>query len=90
MNKPSRYIVKGALIALASVVALGSAGCAAGVRVYDPEFSVYHNWDRNEESVFRVYLGERHEPYRKFRSLDEGQQREYWRWRHDRGDADRH
>ena len=90
MSNPHIGIMKGALVALASALLLESAGCAVGFRVYDPEYGVYHSWDRNEESVFRIYLGERHERYRKFRNLDEGQQRDYWKWRHDHGDVDRH
>lgn len=90
MSKPYRHIVNGALVALLSGLALGSAGCAVGYRVYDPEFSTYHRWDRNEDLQFRFYLDSRHEPYRSFRSLDEHQQRDYWRWRHDHGNADHH
>ena len=76
------------MVALAGGLLISSAGCAVGFRVYDPEYGVYHGWDRNEESQFRIYLGERHEPYRKFRNLDEDQQRQYWKWRHERRDAD--
>ena len=90
MSKSSRRVGRAALAALLGGLLLGSAGCAVGMRVYDPEYGVYHSWDRNEESEFRIYLGERHEPYRQFRSLDEGQQREYWKWRHARGEGDHH
>lgn len=90
MSMATPDIVKAALVALFSGIALIGSGCAVGFRAYDPEFGVYHHWDRDEESVFRIYLGERHEPYRKYRNLDEGQQREYWRWRHERHEADHH
>jgi len=90
MSLSAPYIVKAVLVVLFSGVALLSSGCAVGFRAYDPEFGVYHRWDRNEESVFRIYLGERHEPYRRFRSLDNDQQREYWKWRHERREADHH
>jgi hypothetical protein len=92
MSKRSRCIAAAALVALLSGLALGGAGCAVGFRAYDPEYSDYHYWSRDEESVFRIYLDGRHEPYRKFRSMDSGQQREYWKWRHEyeRPDSDRH
>jgi len=90
MSKQPRCIAAGVLVALLGGLALGSAGCAVGFRVYDPGYSEYHYWDRDEESVFRIYLEGRHEPYRKFRSMDRDRQREYWKWRHERSDADRH
>jgi hypothetical protein len=90
MSKPSRCIAAAALIALLSGLALGGAGCALGVRMYDPDYGDYHRWNRDEETVFRIYLDGRHEPYREFRSLDRDQQHEYWKWRHERSDSDRH
>ena len=89
MSKPSQYILKDLLVALVTGIALASASCAVGYRVYDPEYGAYHNWDSVEENNYRVYLDSRHEPYHKFRSMDESQQRNYWKWRHDRGEADR-
>ena len=70
-------------------MALPVAGCAVGFRVYDPGYGEYHEWTSHEESTFRVYLEGRHEPYRRFRSLDRDQQREYWKWRHEQPDVDR-
>jgi hypothetical protein len=37
-----RKTAAAALLVRLGVAALGSAGCAAAVRVYDPEFSEYH------------------------------------------------
>ena len=90
MSRHSRVLAAAALVALSSGLVLGSAGCVAGVRVYDPEYNQYHHWNRGEEVQFRVYLDGRHEPYRKFRSLNRDEQRDYWKWRHERGDEDRH
>jgi hypothetical protein len=90
MTKHFRGIAAATLVALLSGLALGSAGCAVGFRVYDPGYREYHRWNRDEEAVFRVYLDGRHEPYRKFRSLNQDEQRDYWKWRHERPDSDRH
>ncbi|HLQ13392.1 MAG TPA: hypothetical protein VK130_09145 [Steroidobacteraceae bacterium] len=89
MSKYSRSVATATLVALLGALALGEAGCAVGFRVYDPEYGGYHYWDRHEEGVFRIYLEGRHEPYRKFRSLGQDRQREYWKWRHDRPDEGR-
>lgn len=85
-----RKTAAAALLVLLSVAALGGAGCAAAVRVYDPEFGEYHYWDRNEEGVFRGYLSARHEPYKEFGSLNSDDQQAYWRWRHDISEANAH
>lgn len=72
------------------VVALaGAAGCAARVRVYDEPRRDYHRWDSREDRAYRVFLVERHRPYREFRLLERREQEEYWSWRHDHADADR-
>ena len=92
MSKYFRSIGAAALVAMLSGLALGNAGCAVGFRVYDPDYGRYHYWNGQEETQFRIYLDGRHEPYRKFRSMDKDQQREYWKWRHEheRSDEDRH
>lgn len=60
------------------------------VRVYDRAHHDYHNWDTNEERVYRSYLEGRHEAYREYRRINRKHQREYWHWRHEHPDADRH
>lgn len=70
----------------------GMAFCQAGfadgveVRVYDREHHDYHQWNANEDGVYRSYLLERHEPYREYRVQGREHQRAYWRWRHERRD----
>jgi hypothetical protein len=68
------------------------APIASADRLYDREHGDYHNWDDSEDVQFRLYLGERNEPYREFREMDADHQRAYWRWRHEhheRHDPDR-
>jgi hypothetical protein len=62
----------------------GLSGCVVGVggRYYDPYYHDYHAWNDSEEAQFRIYLGERHEPYREYRRLGRDEQRGYWEWRH--------
>ena len=73
-----------ACLALLGALALGNAGCVAAVRVYDPLYGDYHYWNGDEEASFRVFLNERHEPYRDFRHLDRDRQQAYWKWHHER------
>ena len=80
-----RYIAPLVLIAALG----GAAGCTAGVRVYDAPHGDYHRWNNREDRAYRAYLAERHREYREFRTLNRGEQEEYWRWRHDHPDRDR-
>jgi hypothetical protein len=70
----------------------GLSGCVVGTRgsYYDPYYRDYHTWNDAEEAQFRIYLGERQQPYREYRRLDADQQRDYWQWRHAHPDNERH
>jgi hypothetical protein len=57
-------------------------------RVYDRDHKDYHNWDDNEDRVYRQYLVERHRDYRPFVEVKEKDQRAYWTWRHSHPDHD--
>jgi len=59
-------------------------------RVYDSSHKDYHNWDRTEDDTYRHWLDGRHEAYVDYDKLDAKRQREYWKWRHEHGDNDRH
>lgn len=67
---------------------LAITGCAArvgvGYRVYDPYRSDYHVWNNGEVGYYNQWVVETHRPHREFRRLRPEEQREYWRWRHDR------
>jgi len=81
-----RYIGTILLIA-ASLVPLGTIGCAA--RVYDGYHSDYHRWNDREERAYRIWLAERRYEYREYARLTEAEQHEYWNWRHNHPDAGR-
>ena len=72
-------------------VALASSGCAARMRVYDPEYRDYHRWDAGEDRAYHRYWMENRgrEPYREYNRLDDREQRDYWNWRHGHPDEDR-
>ena len=59
-------------------------------RVYDRNHKDYHNWDANEDRVYRHWLEGKHETYREFNRLNAKRQREYWDWRHHHEDHDEH
>jgi hypothetical protein len=83
-------IFSSAILATAFLLASAGSGCAGRVRVYDEYHSDYHQWDRHEDGAYRRYLGERHEQYRDYNKLDKDHQKDYWNWRHDHPDSDRH
>ena len=80
---------------LASILGSSLAGIACGghhyYRVYDPYYTDYHHWDRDEDAYYQRWADETHrDPHRDFRRLRPEEQKEYWTWRHNHGDRDRH
>ncbi len=85
MHRGSRYL---SLIFLASALAtpLVTTGCATH-RVYDPYYSDYHTWDRNENVYYQQWIVENHrDPHRDYKHLNKDEQKQYWDWRHSHGD----
>lgn len=83
----------GSLLLSATLLAQATTACAVRsetrVRIYDPDRRDWHDWDDHEDRVFRRYLSERQEKYRRFHSLNDREKSEYWRWRHSKPDPDR-
>jgi hypothetical protein len=80
---------------LAAALASSLAGFACEhhhyYRVYDPYYTDYHVWDNDEVFYYNRWSGETHrDPHREFRKLPPEEQKEYWTWRHNHGDHDRH
>ena len=92
MHRGYRYLL-GGFILTAALVAPAARNAAAkpqevGVRYYDRDHRDYHNWDDREDRSYRVYLGERHREYHPFAEIRVGDQRAYWKWRHNHPDHD--
>jgi hypothetical protein len=83
-------MVKKSLAALTFAAALGgfvltpAIGQAQGSepRMYDRAHKDYHNWNTEEDRMYRQYLTEHHHKYREFQRMSKKQQNEYWKWRH--------
>ena len=83
------------LTAALTVSAAPKAGAAQEVvvrvdhpRYYDRDRRDYHEWNDREDHSYRVYLGERHRPYREFHRVNRREQNHYWQWRHNHPDRD--
>ncbi len=76
--------------AAALLIAVGDIGCAGRVRVYDEYHSDYHVWGHDEDLAYRQYWSNQHQPYREYGKLNKDEQKDYWTWRHDHPDSDRH
>ena len=89
MNRRSNLL---RTLLLTGVIAVSGAGVACAehhhYRVYDPYYTDYHNWDRNENGYYQRWADETHRD-RDFRKLRPEEQKEYWTWRHNHGDHDR-
>jgi hypothetical protein len=54
-------------------------------RYYDKNHKDYHTWDSNEEQSYKHYQTEHHQK-RVFNQLNQSQQSNYWKWRHNNPD----
>ncbi len=91
MKSTSRFLSSCVLAAALASSALGTA-CYHHhyYRVYDPYYSDYHVWNDEEIGYYHQWAREYHrDPDRDFRRLRPEEQKEYWTWRHSRGDHDR-
>jgi hypothetical protein len=64
-------------------------GCATH-RVYDPYYHDYHQWNQPEQVYYQQWEGETHRDHRDLNQRAADEQKEYWTWRHNHPDADRH
>jgi hypothetical protein len=73
-----------AALALPLTATVFMSGCAerASVRVYDPYYSDYHVWNRDEVVYYNRWENETHRDHREFKQRKSDEQKEYWTWRH--------
>jgi hypothetical protein len=59
-------------------------------RIYDRDHKDYHNWNGDEDRVYRQWYTESHNGrgYREYNKLKHKEQNAYWNWRHQHGDHD--
>jgi hypothetical protein len=83
------------LVSLFLAAAMAAAGLACVsrhhyYRVYDPYYTDYHVWNDEEVVYYRQWANESHrDASRDFRKIPPEEQKEYWTWRHNRGDSNR-
>jgi hypothetical protein len=54
---------------------------------HDAQHNDDHQWNRNEDQAYRVYVKENHRKNTNFVKLREPDQQAYWGWRHEHSDA---
>ena len=72
-----------AALAAAACLLFNACAMRADYRVYDSYFHEYHVWGAPETSLYTEWETQTHRKHRDFRKLRSGEQRDYWRWRHD-------
>ena len=56
-------------------------GCAARVRIYDPYYHDYHDWN-GEVVYYNQWEAETRREHRDFNNRSADEQHAYWDWRH--------
>jgi hypothetical protein len=54
---------------------------------HDKQHNDDHQWNGQEDKAYRIYAKQNHRKYGDFSRLKEGDQQNYWNWRHEHSDA---
>jgi hypothetical protein len=89
MDRRSNLLSSGLLASTLALSLMGTACAEHHYRVYDPYYSDYHVWNGDEVVYYHQWARDNHrDEHRDFRKLPPEEQKEYWTWRHSRGDHD--
>ena len=58
-----------------------------GHSYHDKQHNDDHAWNGQEDKAYRIYVKQNHRKYSDFSRLKEGDQQNYWNWRHEHSDA---
>ena len=76
---------------LLSVALMAPLAMQAEQRYYDRDRKDYHEWNEGERKAYKHWLeAERKAKYHDWKKANKREREEYWRWRHDHADWDRH
>ena len=59
-------------------------------RYYDKSAGDYHEWNQNENQVYHQYVTDNHKRDREFAKTTRSEKKDYFKWRHDHPDQDKH
>ena len=54
---------------------------------HDKQHNDDHQWNRNEDQAYKVYVKDNHRKNTSFVKLKDNDQQAYWGWRHEHSDA---
>ena len=54
---------------------------------HDKQQNDDHSWNGQEDKAYRMYAKQNHRRYGDFAKLKEGDQQNYWNWRHEHSDS---
>ena len=82
-------LLSAALLAPIAVAPLAlRAQDPAAVRTYhDKQNNDDHQWNGQEDKAYRMYAKQNHRKYTDFAKLNDSNQQNYWKWRHEHSDA---
>jgi len=59
-------------------------------RYYDKDARDYHEWNQHEDQVYHQYVTENHKRDREFTKTNNAEKKDYFKWRHEHPDQDKH
>jgi hypothetical protein len=78
------------LLGAALIATLGLRADDHPKRYYDREHKDYHEWNDREQQSYQRYRDEKHIGNHEWQRAPKPEQRDYWKWRHEHPDGDRH
>ena len=91
MNKKIGLIRAACLACALAIAGLSLACVHHRYRAYDAYYNDYHVWNDREIGFYQRWANETHrDASRDFRTLPPDEQEEYWKWRHQHSDHERH
>jgi hypothetical protein len=57
---------------------------------YDKAGHDYHEWNQHEDQVYHQYVTDNHKKDRDFSKTTNAEKKDYFKWRHDHPDQDKH
>lgn len=59
-------------------------------RYYDKDGGDYHQWNQHEDQVYHQYVTDNHKKDQDFAKTNPTEKKDYFKWRHDHPDQDKH
>ena len=80
-------LLSAALMVPATIAPIALRAQVQARTYHDKQHNDDHEWNGQEDKAYRIYAKQNHRRYSDFSKLKEGDQQNYWNWRHEHSDS---